>query len=96
MALATVIVGQAGRIPAIAAEEPHPSGEPASASDSVMRPETIVRGEVSERLMPGEGIEPPTFGLQNRCTTAVLTRLARLIPRGDGRVHRARPSGLGT
>ena len=24
--------------------------------------------------MPGEGIEPPTFGLQNRCTTAVLTR----------------------
>ncbi len=26
------------------------------------------------RLVPGEGIEPPTFGLQNRCTTAVLTR----------------------
>ena len=24
--------------------------------------------------MPGEGFEPPTFGLQNRCTTAVLTR----------------------
>jgi hypothetical protein len=25
-------------------------------------------------LVPGEGLEPPTFGLQNRCTTAVLTR----------------------
>jgi hypothetical protein len=25
-------------------------------------------------LVPGEGFEPPTFGLQNRCTTAVLTR----------------------
>ncbi len=24
--------------------------------------------------MPDEGIEPPTFGLQNRCTTAVLNR----------------------
>ena len=26
--------------------------------------------------MPGEGFEPPTFGLQNRCTTTVLTRQA--------------------
>jgi hypothetical protein len=25
-------------------------------------------------MVPGEGIEPPTFGLQNRCTAAVLTR----------------------
>ncbi len=25
-------------------------------------------------MVPGEGIEPPAFGLQNRCTTAVLTR----------------------
>ncbi len=25
-------------------------------------------------VVPGEGLEPPTFGLQNRCTTAVLTR----------------------
>ena len=24
--------------------------------------------------MPGEGFEPPTFGLQNRCTATVLTR----------------------
>jgi hypothetical protein len=28
-------------------------------------------------LVPGEGFEPPTFGLQNRCTTAVLTRRRR-------------------
>lgn len=27
--------------------------------------------------MPDEGIEPPTFGLQNRCSTAELTRLTR-------------------
>ena len=26
------------------------------------------------RMVPGEGFEPPTFGLQNRCTTTVLTR----------------------
>jgi hypothetical protein len=25
-------------------------------------------------MVPGERIELPTFGLQNRCTTAVLTR----------------------
>ncbi len=25
-------------------------------------------------LVPGEGIEPPTNGLQNRCSTAELTR----------------------
>ena len=29
---------------------------------------------VREILVPGEGFEPPTFGLQNRCTTTVLTR----------------------
>ena len=28
-------------------------------------------------LVPDEGLEPPTFGLQNRCTTAVLTRHER-------------------
>lgn len=26
-------------------------------------------------LVPAEGFEPPTYGLQNRCTTAVLSRL---------------------
>jgi hypothetical protein len=29
---------------------------------------TIVRG------LPAEGFEPPTYGLQNRCTTTVLSR----------------------
>jgi hypothetical protein len=24
--------------------------------------------------MPAEGFEPPTYGLQNRCTTTVLSR----------------------
>ncbi len=28
-------------------------------------------------LVPAEGIEPPTNGLQNRCSTAELSRLAR-------------------
>ena len=26
------------------------------------------------KLVPGEGIEPPTNGLQNRCSTAELAR----------------------
>ena len=30
--------------------------------------------EAARALVPGEGFEPPTFGLQNRCTTTVLTR----------------------
>ena len=30
--------------------------------------------KVRRDAMPGEGFEPPTFGLQNRCTTAVLFR----------------------
>jgi hypothetical protein len=42
-------------------------------------------------LVPGEGLEPPTFGLQNRCTTAVLTRPSRgHLPqrhRHDDRLH---------
>jgi hypothetical protein len=29
--------------------------------------------------VPGEGFEPPTFGLQNRCTTTVLTRQKFLV-----------------
>ena len=29
----------------------------------------------------GEGFEPPTFGLQNRCTTTVLTRRTFVILR---------------
>ncbi len=26
------------------------------------------------RMVPAEGFEPPTYGLQNRCTTTVLSR----------------------
>ncbi len=29
---------------------------------------------VPRELVPAEGIEPPTFGLQNRCSTAELSR----------------------
>ena len=29
---------------------------------------------VAEEVVPDEGIEPPTFGLQNRCSTAELIR----------------------
>jgi hypothetical protein len=25
-------------------------------------------------MVPAEGFEPPTYGLQNRCTTTVLSR----------------------
>ena len=34
--------------------------------------------------MPAEGFEPPTYGLQNRCTTTVLSRHRRIV-----RIHRA-------
>jgi hypothetical protein len=27
------------------------------------------------KMVPAEGFEPPTYGLQNRCTTTVLSRL---------------------
>jgi hypothetical protein len=30
-------------------------------------------------MVPGEGFEPPTFGLQNRCTATVLTRPIRTL-----------------
>jgi hypothetical protein len=30
-------------------------------------------------MVPGEGFEPPAFGLQNRCTTTVLTRHDTLV-----------------
>ena len=35
-------------------------------------------GTSLENLVPGEGIEPPTNGLQNRCSTAELARHAGL------------------
>src|SRR5579872_2125750 len=33
------------------------------------------QGDDALLAVPGEGIEPPTNGLQNRCSTAELTRL---------------------
>ena len=35
---------------------------------------THLSGSDRPIMVPGEGFEPPTFGLQNRCTTTVLTR----------------------
>jgi hypothetical protein len=34
-------------------------------------------------MVPAERIELPTFGLQNRCTTAVLRRLRRRRHQND-------------
>ncbi len=40
-------------------------------------------------MVPAEGIEPPTFGLQNRCSTAELCRQKSLAVRFDaGSPHR--------
>jgi hypothetical protein len=45
-------------------------------------------------LVPGEGIEPPTFGLQNRCSTAELTRhIKGLAPERAGNWARLDPIG---
>src|SRR3954466_3305582 len=60
-------------------------------SGNVLHPAWVVSGSFSvfmsgqgsrfpAKYLPGEGIEPPTFGLQNRCTTAVLTRPALIFP----------------
>ena len=52
-------------------------------------------------LVPDEGIEPPTFGLQNRCSTAeLIRRLKRLLryqraeSRARARFKRSRPRSL--
>ena len=42
----------------------------------------IVTTEVLDLLVPAEGIEPPTFGLQNRCSTAELSRHFYVISTG--------------
>ena len=56
----------------------------------------ITAGKSVEMLVPGEGFEPPTFGLQNRCTATVLTRLStffRVIPFGIANGERGSPHG---
>jgi hypothetical protein len=47
-----------------------------------------------QALVPAEGIEPPTFGLQNRCSTAELSR-RRLAKAGRGRHPPGCPPGRG-
>src|SRR5262245_26813214 len=34
-------------------------------------------------MVPAEGFEPPTFGLQNRCTTTVLSRQRQMRSAGS-------------
>ena len=38
-------------------------------------------------MVPAEGFEPPTYGLQNRCTTTVLSRHREVI---DGSIESGR------
>src|SRR5262245_54405172 len=40
---------------------------------SQVRPLPMCPGRTRVAVVPGEGFEPPTFGLQNRCTATVLT-----------------------
>ena len=40
--------------------------------------ETPVSRMAPKKLVPAEGFEPPTYGLQNRCTTTVLSRQTRM------------------
>ncbi len=35
-------------------------------------------------MVPAEGFEPPTYGLQNRCTTTVLSRHSREVLAVEG------------
>ncbi len=45
----------------------------------------------SPELVPAEGIEPPTFGLQNRCSTAELSRRTNDSGHLGGRLGAATP-----
>ncbi len=55
-----------------------------------------IRGELE--VVPDEGIEPPTFGLQNRCSTAELIRrlggfaLPARLPARKGGARQADPA----
>src|ERR1700675_2095238 len=40
--------------------------------------------------LPAEGFEPPTYGLQNRCTTTVLSRHGALIIADEGSLRSRR------
>ena len=45
-------------------------------------------------MVPAERIELPTFGLQNRCTTAVLRRPTALLASAPA-VRQGRPTRVG-
>jgi hypothetical protein len=50
-------------------------------STKAKRPHKILSADDSRQvksreMVPAEGFEPPTYGLQNRCTTTVLSRHA--------------------
>ena len=62
---------------------PHRSEDPMwQDRGAAAKPTDCFRQVTAAWMVPGEGIEPPTFGLQNRCTTAVLTRQGRAFPSG--------------
>ena len=52
----------------------HSARPRAGASAASAEPMSEANSGVSEIVVPDEGIEPPTFGLQNRCSTAELIR----------------------
>ena len=61
---------------------------------------TTSRAALTRPMVPEEGLEPPTFGLQNRCTTAVLIRPAAHVGQSTPNVQPSlraisgvRPSG---
>ena len=55
----------------------------------------FIINDVDGNPVPGEGFEPPTFGLQNRCTTTVLTRRAAATYQIARRAGRGIRHGLG-
>ena len=76
MGAETVILGCTGmahHAPSIRDAVKIPVIEPTQAAASLALG-IVLSSDTVMRLVPGEGFEPPTFGLQNRCTTTVLTR----------------------
>ena len=50
------------------------------------------RRVIAKKLVPGEGFEPPTFGLQNRCTEAVKARRIKEVEQTEKTVSFRCPS----
>jgi hypothetical protein len=95
--------GLRGRHRKAAAHAANKRGSVGPARDRDQGSQVAIRGTGSSvsavrnrrHMVPGEGFEPPTFGLQNRCTTTVLTRqingLGKLIVRRLRRVRSNSP-----